>query len=101
MFEDEKHLVHLYNAVSDQLIPLGEITLGLAVALWDAADPCVFVLSDGQTLLTYLYSPNALQGSGKHALPASGIQSSFTTQGAMCNAVLCYTLAIEAVILYV
>lgn len=68
IFEDEKNGVHLYNAVNDQLLHLGEVSMGLAAALWDTMDPHVFLLSDGQMLFTYLYSPNSLLGTGKHSL---------------------------------
>lgn len=65
IFEDEKHGVYLYNAVNDQLLLLEEISVGLAAALWDVVDSNVFLLSDGQTLFTYIYSPNHLLGTGK------------------------------------
>ena len=65
IFEDEQHGVHLYTAVIDQLLHIEEVSLGLVAALWDAADPNVFLLSDGQMLYTYLYLPNFLQGTGK------------------------------------
>ena len=68
IFEDEKNGVHLYNAVNDQLLHLEEISMGLVAALWDAMDPNIFLLSDGQMLFTYLYSPNSLLGTGKHGL---------------------------------
>ena len=68
IFEDDKHAVHLYNAVNDHLLHLEELSLGLATALWDAADPNIFLLSDGQMLYTYLYSPLSLQGAGKHSV---------------------------------
>lgn len=68
IFEDEKNGVHLYNAVNDQLLHLEEVSMGLTAALWDTMDPNVFLLSDGQMLLTYLYSPNSLMGTGKHGL---------------------------------
>lgn len=68
IFEDEKTGVHLYNAVNDQLLHLEEISMGLTAALWDTMDPNAFLLSDGQMLLTYLYSPNSLMGTGKHDL---------------------------------
>ncbi len=67
IYEDDKHAVHLYNAVNDQLLHLEEVPLGLATALWDAADPNLFLLSDGQVLYTFLYSPVSLHGAGKHA----------------------------------
>ena len=66
IFEDEKNGVHLYNAVNDQLLHLGEVSMGLAAALWDTIDRNVFLLSDGQTLFIYLYSPYSLLGTGKH-----------------------------------
>ena len=53
IYEDDKHAVHLYNAINDQLLHLEEVSLGLAVALWDAADPNLFLLSDGQVLYTF------------------------------------------------
>ena len=65
IYEDDKHAVHLYNAVNDQLLHLEEVSLGLATALWDAADPNLFLLSDGQVLYTFLYSPVSLHGAGK------------------------------------
>ena len=68
IFEDEKNGVHLYNAVNDQLLHLGEVSMGLAAALWDTMDPNVFLLSDGQMLFTYLYSPNSLLGTGTHGV---------------------------------
>ncbi|KAL0039283.1 hypothetical protein WJX79_001413 [Trebouxia sp. C0005] len=64
IYEDDKHAVHLYNAVNDQLLHLEEVSLGLATALWDAADPNLFLLSDGQVLYTFLYSPVSLLGAG-------------------------------------
>ncbi|KAL0053124.1 hypothetical protein WJX82_001225 [Trebouxia sp. C0006] len=64
IYEDDKHAVHLYNAVNDQLLHLEEVSLGLATALWDAADPNLFLLSDGQVLYTFLYSPVSLHGAG-------------------------------------
>ena len=66
IYEDDKHAVHLYNAVNDQLLHLEEVSLGLAIALWDAADPNLFLLSDGQVLYTFLYSPVSLHGAGEH-----------------------------------
>lgn len=66
IFEDDKHSVQLYNAVNDQLLHLEEVSLGLAAALWDAADPNVLLLSDGHMLYTYLYSPVSLHGAGTH-----------------------------------
>ncbi len=66
IYEDDKHAVHLYNAVNDQLLHLEEVSLGLATALWDAADPNLFLLSDGQVLYTFLYSPVSLHGAGEH-----------------------------------
>ena len=71
IYEDDKHAVHLYNAVNDQLLHLEEVSLGLAIALWDAADPNLFLLSDGQVLYTFLYSPVSLHGAGKHAQAAA------------------------------
>jgi len=71
IYEDDKHAVHLYNAVNDQLLHLEEVSLGLATALWDAADPNLFLLSDGQMLYTFLYSPVSLHGAGKHAQAAA------------------------------
>ena len=68
IFEDDKRGVYLYNAVNDQLLLLEEASVGLATALWDALDSNVFLLSDGQTLFTYLYSPNHLLGTGKLSL---------------------------------
>ena len=68
IFEDEKDGVHLYNAVNDQLLHLGDISMGLAAALWDTMDPNVFLLSDGHMLFTYLYCPNSLLGTGKNSL---------------------------------
>lgn len=71
IYEDDKHAVHLYNAVNDQLLHLEELSLGLATALWDAADPNLFLLSDGQALYTFLYWPVSLHGAGQHARAAA------------------------------
>ena len=60
--------MHLYNAVNDQLLPLEDISQGVAFAHWDAAEPDVFLLSDGQSLFVYLYLPNSLQGPGRHLM---------------------------------
>ena len=57
--------MHLYNAVNDQLLHLDEVSLGLETALWDAIDPNIFLLSAGQMLYTFLYSPVSLHGAGK------------------------------------
>ena len=59
--------MYLYNAVNDQLLQLEEISIGLAAALWDAMDPNVFLLSDGQMLFTFLYTPNSLLSTGKQS----------------------------------
>ena len=70
LFEDDKHAVHLYNAVNDQILLLEEVTQGLKSALWDAADPSHFLLSDGKMLYTYVYMPTSLQGPSEY-LPSS------------------------------
>ena len=72
IYEDDKHTVQLYNAVNDQLLPLNDVSLGLATALWDAVDPNVFLLSDGQTLFVFLYLPISLQGPGEPSAVAVG-----------------------------
>lgn len=65
LFEDDKHAVHLYNAVNDQLLPVEAVATGLKTAVWDAADSTVFLLSDGKMMYTYLYMPTSLNGPSK------------------------------------
>ena len=74
LFEDDKHAVHLYNAVNDQLLLMEEVTQGLKSALWDTADPSHFLLSDGKVLYTYVYMPTSLQGPSEY-LPSSYLPS--------------------------
>lgn len=64
--------MHLYNAVNDQVLTLDEATAGVKVALWDSADPNLFMLSDAdKTLSLYIYMPTSLDGPSMLAAPSS------------------------------
>ena len=74
LFEDDKHFMHLYNAVNDQVLTLEEATADVKVALWDTADPNLFLLSDdGKMLSIYLYMPTSLDGPSTLAAPISTV----------------------------
>ncbi|KAK9830069.1 hypothetical protein WJX72_009571 [[Myrmecia] bisecta] len=62
IFEDERRAVHLFNPVNNHLLPITHLTGMLQTAVWDAADPYTFVLSDGRALHTFIYSPVTISG---------------------------------------
>ena len=64
LFEDAKMGMWLFNAVDDHLLRVPEWSATAEVALWDAADLNVFLLSDGRRLGLFLHTPTSLSGAG-------------------------------------
>lgn len=49
--------VSLFNPVNDQVLVIPKFTGSLEGALWDVADPNVFVLADNRQFYVYVYAP--------------------------------------------
>ena len=98
LFEDDKHAVHLYNAVNDQLLHVEEVAAGLKTAMWDAADPNLLLLSDGKMLYAYVYMPTSLNGPSKFAYSMCPVKLLSVFLVTAMAFVLCVKLLISALI---
>jgi len=62
LFVDGRFAVNLFNPVNDQVLPVPKFTGSLEAALWDGADPNVFVLADARQFYVYVYAPVSISG---------------------------------------
>ena len=75
VFVDSLGAPVFFNPVNDQAPAIPEFREPLARVLWDAADPDVFALANGQAFQVYAYAPSTINGSivelvGTHPQPA-------------------------------
>lgn len=62
IFEDDRHVVQMYNPVNDQVLPVPEFFGTLEAALWDSCDRHVFVLVDEKNYNVYVYADTSIVG---------------------------------------
>ena len=63
VFVDSLGAPVFFNPVNDQAPAIPEFREPLARVLWDAADPDVFALANGQAFQVYAYAPSTINGS--------------------------------------
>uniref|UniRef100_A0A061RSU0 Wd repeat-containing protein 19 n=2 Tax=Tetraselmis sp. GSL018 TaxID=582737 RepID=A0A061RSU0_9CHLO len=62
IFEDDSHMVYLFNPVNDQVLPIPDFNGVVDNVVWDCEDTNLFALFDSNNIYVYSYLPVTISG---------------------------------------